>query len=171
MRKLLFLPVIAILCTSYSTPYSPPLTDYVPIMMDRSELNKSIGFLPAKPLKTTGKIYKFNDILFAIEPNKGVHVYDNSNLSTPVDKGFIRIPGCADITIKDGMMYADNAVDLVTIDITDVYHPAVVDRQTDVFPEMLPPDRMEMPANYAKDKRPAGLIIVGWRSKSETLPE
>ncbi len=169
MKRLLFLPVLAVLCTSYSTTYTPELTNYIPIMMARTELNNSVAFLPSRPLKTTGKIYKFDDVLFAIEPYKGVHVYDNSNLSSPVDKGFIRIPGCVDITIKDGLMYADNAVDLVTIDINDVYHPKVVDRQMDIFPEMLPPDRMDMPASYSKEKRPAGLVIVGWKSKSENL--
>lgn len=167
MRKILLLPLLALLFTSYSSPPSEPLTGYVPIMMDRSDLNTSIAFIPAKQLKATGKLYKFANTLFVIEPYKGVHVFDNTNPASPAAKGFIRIPGCLDIAIKDGFLYADNAVDLVTLSIDANSNYAVVDRKMDVFPEMLPPDQMNMPSSYSKTNRPAGLIIVGWKNKNE----
>ncbi|MES2628067.1 MAG: hypothetical protein V4616_03775 [Bacteroidota bacterium] len=165
MRRLLLFPALVVL-TSVSSPPAPYLTGYVPIMMSRDELNKSITLLPAQPFRTTGKIYKFNNTLFAIEPYKGVHVFDNTDPAAPVNSGFIRIPGCVDVAVKDGKLYADNAVDLVTIDISQANQPRLVNRQMNVFPEMLPPDRLDMPGAYAKDKRPADLVIVGWKSKT-----
>lgn len=164
MRKLFFLPILAIVLSSSSTPSRPQMTMYSPILMDREQLNNSVAFLPAQGLTKTGKIYKFNTSLFVIETYKGIHVYNNGNPASPAPVGFIRIPGCVDMAIKDNFLYADNAVDLISINLNQGNY-SVVNRQQNVFPEMLPPDNLSMPITYSKEKRPAGLIIVGWESK------
>lgn len=167
MRKILLLLLAAVLLTSVSSPRVEPLTDYVPIMMDRSQLNTSVAAQSVKPMKKTGKLYKFNSSLFVVEPYKGIHVFDNANPAQPVAQGFIRIPGCIDMAIKDNYLYADNAVDLVTLDISDASNIRVVDRAENVFPESLPPDKLNMPIAFSKEKRPEGLIIVGWELKNK----
>lgn len=167
MRKLLFFAGVALLFTSASPPREDPLTAYVPIMMSRDQLNTCIAEIGVQPLKKTGKIYKLGNTLFVIETNKGIHVFDNANPESPYAVGFIRVPGCVDMSIKDKMLYADNATDLVTIDISDPKHVLEVDREMNVFPEKLPPDQKRLPIAYAKQNRPKNLIIVGWELKSE----
>jgi len=168
MTRYLLGAAVVIVFSSVSSPSKPVLTEYVPVMIKREDLNKSVAFLAPKAITNTGKIYRFNNYLFAIEPYKGVHVFDNTNPSTPVAKTFIRIPGCVDLTIKDGFLYADNAVDLVTIDISNANFLRLVDRKQNVFPETLPPDKKDMPIAYEKSHRPEGLIIVEWKKQSAT---
>ncbi len=163
MTRYILAGAVFVLFSSVSSSPQPDLTDYVPVMLKREELNRSVAFLPPRGLSSTGKIYRFNDILFVVEPYKGIHVFDNTNPSAPVGKYFTRIPGCVDMTIKNGFLYADNAVDLITIDISDANNLRVVDRQQNVFPEVLPPDQKDMPIVYEKSHRPEGLIIVEWK--------
>ncbi len=166
MRNLLLLSFVVVLFTGSSSPYREPLTNYVPIMMNREQLNTSFAALPAQGMKATGKLYKFNNVLFVIEPGKGIHVFDNTNSSQPLATGFLRIPGCVDMALKDGFLYADNAIDLITIDISNTANIRVVNRIQNVFPETLPPDKLRMPIAYSKDKRPKDLIVVGWELKA-----
>lgn len=163
MIRYLFAAGAFVLFSSVSSPPEPELTEYVPVMIHRNELNVSVALLPARAMTNTGKIYRFNNYLFVVEPYKGIHVFDNTNPSSPNGLNYIRIPGCIDLTIKDGFMYVDNAVDLVTIDISDASNLRVVNRLQNVFPESLPPDQKDMPIVYEKSHRPEGLIIVEWK--------
>ncbi len=163
MLRYFYAIAIIALFSGSSSPVEVPLTEYIPIMMHRDELNRSVGLRETKPLLNTGKMNRFNNILFIVEPYKGIHVFDNTNPSQPLPKSFIRIPGCIDLAIKDGFLYADNAVDLVTLDISNLGDIKLVDRQENVFPESLPPDQREMPIVYEKSHRPEGLIIVEWK--------
>lgn len=134
---------------------------YEPILMPRSQLESSIDFLPPEPLVQTGKMMLYQDLYFVIEHHKGVHVFDVSDVDQPNNLGFIRVPGCIDIIAKDGYLYVDNAVDLVTLkwERTDVVE---VDRDIEVFEPIEPPLGVER-VNYANI--PDDAVIVGWRIK------
>jgi hypothetical protein len=67
------------------------------------------------------------------------------------------------MAVKGSSMYVDNAVDLVTIDISDPASLKVTGRVPNVFPELLPPDKPYIPAIFRKGHRPANTIIVEWR--------
>ena len=73
----------------------------------------------AKPIKQNGKIVAYQHFLFIIEPNEGIHVYDNADNSAPVALGFLSIPGNSDLIVKDNILYADSYTDLVKIGIED----------------------------------------------------
>jgi hypothetical protein len=90
---------------------------YEPIYMTRAELEASVKFAPAQSLRDPGKIYVRGDQLFICEPYKGVHVIDNSDPRNPHPTDFIEIPGCVDIAVRGDVLYADNAVDLVAVDL------------------------------------------------------
>lgn len=92
---------------------------YEPIYMTRAELEASVKFADAKSLEDAGKIYVRTHQLFICEPYKGVHVIDNSDPSNPRPTDFIEIPGCVDIAVRNNILYADNAVDLVAIDLDE----------------------------------------------------
>lgn len=92
-----------------------------------------VGITKAIPAKKTGKIYIYNDYLFINEPNKGIHIYNNSNPAAPVNMAFLQIPGNVDLAVQNNILYADNYVDLLAFDISNINNIKQVKRVTDVF--------------------------------------
>ena len=45
-------------------------------------------------LENPGKIYYKDNYIFIVEELKGIHVYDNTDPSSPVKKAFVNLPGC-----------------------------------------------------------------------------
>lgn len=86
-----------------------------------------------RDLENPGKLYVYQQYLFINEKEEGVHIYDNSDPANPTSVGFIAIPGNVDIAVKDGYMYADNYMDLLTIDINNPLEAQLICRDEDVF--------------------------------------
>lgn len=80
------------------------------------------------PLKNPGKIYFYKDYLLVNEKGKGIHFYNMSDLSNPVHEIFYLIPGNFDMAIVDDQLIADNVVDLIKIDISNLENPVLVTR-------------------------------------------
>lgn len=138
-------------------------SDYFPILMERSELEKSVFVREIQDIVNPGKIYYKNNIIYLNEKFKGIHVIDNSNPSSPQQLAFINIPGCIDIAIKNNSLLADNAIDLVSIDLSSgIQNLQVTKRVRNVFPESTPPNLDYIPAAFNNTNRPEGAIIVGW---------
>ncbi len=144
-------------------------TAYKPVLMEREELEKSIAFLSSQPLLNTGKIYYKDEFVFISEKYKGIHVIDNSDSLAPEKTGFIRIPGCIDMAIKKNILYADNAVDLIALELVNNESVRVTKRIKNVFPELTPPGYDYVPWNYDDDHRPEGTIIVEWKKNREDI--
>jgi hypothetical protein len=169
MRRILnylLLLALAVGCKSSSDEPEPYWgSGYKPILMERTELEKSIIMEAPADLISPAKIYVKGSYIFISEKFKGVHVIDNHNPSKPDKIGFIRIPGCVDMAIKGNILYADNAVDLVSIafDSTNWGNLQVTDRIKNVFPEITPPDGDYIPSEFSYHNRPDNTIIVGWK--------
>ncbi len=58
---------------------------------------------------------------------------DNKNPESPVNMGFIEIPGNLDMAVNNDILYVDSYLDLVAIDITNPLSPVEVNRVNDVF--------------------------------------
>ena len=67
-------------------------------------------------LENPGKIYVYENALYINERGKGIHVYDNSNPSSPIDKGFIDIHCNFDVAVKGNTLYAGSYSDLLIFD-------------------------------------------------------
>ena len=161
MKKLILsLFVVIIFCGIDTVPTEP--YPYRPIMMTREVLESSVELIePAKLIKP-GKIYIKDDYLFINEKYKGLHIIDNTDPSNPVNKGFLRIPGSIDMAMKGNILYVDNAVDLVAIDLSDPSNIIVTRRIKNVFPEIVPPGEFDIPWMYSIDQRPENTVIIGW---------
>ncbi|WP_020529426.1 hypothetical protein [Flexithrix dorotheae] len=166
-----FLPfVIAIfLLWSCTIEDQPPFentndgkTAYEPVLMTRTQLEKSIKVIAPIEINRPGKIYFKDGFIFLNEKYEGVHIIDNRNPKEPKNVKFIKVPGCLDMAIKNNTLYVDNAVDLVAIDLSGADF-SEVSRQKRVFPELLPPDMVEMPLAFSPEKRPAETFIVSWK--------
>jgi hypothetical protein len=138
-------------------------SEYFAVLMDRDDLEVSVKYREAQDIVFPGKIYYKDQTIFLNEKYKGIHVIDNSNPSNPQNIGFINIPGCIDIAIKNNSLLADNATDLVAIDIQNLEQLSITKRIQNVFPESTPPDLDYIPYMFSAANRPRNTVIVGWK--------
>lgn len=134
------------------------------------EIFSNISFRENVPLVNPGKIYTFGRFLLVAERSRGVHIYDNADVTSPAHLGFISIAANEDIALKGNVLYADHGNDLLAIDISDVTNPVILDRQEDVYEKTLnlPPGDF----NYFEcvDQSRAHLI-TGWQWTTLDNPE
>jgi hypothetical protein len=109
----------------------------IPVFLEMSAVRKAdIIIEPGKELDNPGKIYIYENYLFINEPQKGIHILDNTNPANPININFINIPGNVDLAINTNILYADNYVDLLSFDISNIRSIKMVDREIDVFKNM-----------------------------------
>lgn len=66
------------------------------------------------------------------------------------------------MAMKGNILYADNAVDLVAVDLSSPVNIMVTKRIKNVFPELTPPGYNWIPWNYTAENRPENTIVVEW---------
>ena len=93
-----------------------------------------------------------------------MHIIDNQDPKNPQNIAFIQVPGNIDFAMKSSVMYVDNAVDLVAINLTDLNNPVVTQRIPDAFPSPTPPDGLW--AEYDRTGLPEDAIIISWELKA-----
>ena len=136
-------------------------TQMVPVYIPLKDFRAAITTQPAKELKEPGKIYVKGNYLFINEKDKGIHIYDNSNPSNPVNLAFINIPGNGDIAVKGTTLYADSYIDLVALDISNINNIRVLKRIQSVFPNAL--NRNGMWIDTTKG------MVVEWKMETVTV--
>lgn len=125
----------------------------IPIYKTLREVRASnISMAQPQTMAATGKIYLYKDYLLINEPNKGIHIYDNSNPAIPKALGFLPIVGNFDLGVQNDLLYVDNIVDLLTFDISNINKPVLVNRQKDVFAVKYIVDNK--PVNVLRDDDP-----------------
>jgi hypothetical protein len=164
MKNIIFsIAVSAVLVSCVrETPPTMPRSAYKPVLMDRATLRNSIAFQEPKDLNIPAKIYIKGNYIFISEQYKGVHVYDNTDKTKPKEIGFIRVPGCLDMAMKNSTLYVDNSTDLVAVNLSDPSNPKVTKRVESVLPEPTPPDGLALDDAYSLAKRPANTVVVDW---------
>ncbi len=137
----------------------------VPQYISYDDMRKPVKSTAAFAIATAGKIYIKDNLLFVNEKYKGIHVFDNTNPASPVNLTFLDIPGNVDLAVRGNYLYADNYVDLVVLDISNIYQPVEVSRIKDIFPYTIPETTDNFPiANIDQEKG----VIVGWSVKEVT---
>jgi len=109
-------------------------TQYTPIYVTVDEIRKDIQIEAPRALKQPGKMYFYQNYILLNEFREGLHVIDNQDPVNPQKLAFIKIPGNMDMAVKDNTLYADNYIDLLSIDISDPANPVLRTRTEDVFP-------------------------------------
>lgn len=132
------------------------------VYMTYEELRNAVALEENVPLENPGKIYFKDDYIFIIEELKGIHVFDNHDPSSPVEKPFVKVPGVVDMAMTGNHLYADSFVDLVVLDVSDVEDIREVGRVKDILPYTVPPVDNDFPMGYIdKDKG----LVVDWELK------
>ncbi len=170
VNKLLALCVMAVtfFCCDTNDEQYETVQVATPELMSKSDFRKQVEIIPPKPsLNETGKIYAYNEYIFVTDVGKGVQVIDNSDPKAPKAITFIKIPINEDISVKDNVLYADSATDLLTFDISNINNIVLKQRLKDVFEVYnyeIPEDVQVVDYNdfnYQED------IIVGWTITTE----
>ena len=145
-----------------------------PVLMKQEQFLNSIHLINSPvELDTVGKIQKLGSYLIIMDLYKGLHIVqvDSSSL---VNLSFLVVPGIIDFVVSDSMVYANSATDLVSFKFKSYDNIQLLDRQRNVFYELMPPDRRTPDPVFSKGSRPANTIIIGWQpdekfSDSDTL--
>ncbi|SHE74140.1 hypothetical protein SAMN05444274_102254 [Mariniphaga anaerophila] len=142
-----------------------PPSGYEPVFMLRSEMEKNVQLDEPRSVKNPGKIYLKDHLIFINEKYKGIHVIDNSNPENPENVAFVKIDGCIDIAVKNNVLYADNAVDLIALKFDENLTAVnVVKRVKNVFPEPVSPDGRGL-SWQEKQAVPDDAIVVRWEHR------
>lgn len=132
-----------------------PEPEYAPILMTREALESSIQFQEPKTDLTSQRIYIYGDNIYLIEAGFGVQVINNLDPTNPQPERYIAIPGCHNIAIRNSIMFASSAVDIIGI---DYINEQVLFRNENVIDEPVPPG--EPVQEYYE--RPENSIVIGW---------
>jgi hypothetical protein len=151
-------------------PDPRPETNYEPVLMKRDKLNNgAIKWQGPQHIQQPGKIYYKDSFIFINQKYEGLHVV-RSQASGQLEKvGFIRIPGNLDVAIKDAILYADNATDLIAIDLQHLLEEQsvrITKRVENALPGYSPPDNGRIPDAYQQENRPPNTVIVRWKPTS-----
>ncbi len=120
-------------CTQDLCNRSATFVRFEPVYLQVNEIREDIQIQAARSLKNPGKLYYYNDYILINERREGLHIIDNRNPENPENIAFVKIPGNIDMAVKNGILYADNYIDLLAIDIQNPAVPRLVSRTEDVF--------------------------------------
>jgi hypothetical protein len=98
---------------------------YLPLLIEKQDLIKPKNFFIG------------TDFILVSEANKGIHIYDNTDMQNPKRHSFIQLPFLRDFYVKENYLYVVNVYDLVKINISNVYNPQLVSISKNVFWEPL----------------------------------
>ncbi len=120
-----------------------------------------------RALRKPGKIYVQGNYLFVNEQGEGLHVIDNADPTKPRKISFLKIPGNNDMAVKGRFLYADNARDLVVLDIGDPTSIKVLKRIADAIPPQNYPSLQQV---YFECPEKNKGTIVAWEKVSMSSP-
>jgi hypothetical protein len=133
---------------------------FMPVYKTDAEVRANIRSNPSKDIVSPGKIFIKDNYIFLNDVNKGIHVIDNSNPSSPRNVAFIDIPGNVDLAVKGNILYADLYTDLVTLDISDPLNVKTKKIMDNAFPDRV----------YTNGFRPeTDKIIISWVARDTTV--
>ncbi|HET8858439.1 hypothetical protein [Marivirga sp.] len=164
------LPIIILSCTNWTNVPNFDVEEvegYRPVYATESE--QEVKTLPPREMENPGKIYVINEFLLVVDRLKGVHVFNNENPENPVNIGFIQITGSNDVAVRDNILYADQASDLLAIDISNPTNVQIASRVKDVFP--FGSQYPQQQGFYFECPDPSKGLVIGWEYTTLNSPE
>ena len=106
----------------------------VPVTQSIADFRASVEIQAPREIKESGKIYAWQNYIFINDKNEGVHIINNTDPFNPVKVQFLKIPRNTDVAIRNNMLYANNGMDLVVFDLSDMNAIKEAGRVKDIFP-------------------------------------
>lgn len=120
-------------CTDQEIVYM----SYEPVYMSEADFKNAVQLNTPQDLENPGKIYIYDKYLLVNEIAQGIHIFDNSNPSSPQAVAFLAAPGNYDIAVNCDKLYLDSSTDLLVFDFVNPERPALISRIEDAFPHNL----------------------------------
>lgn len=140
MKKIFTLAILAALtcsltsCLEERCEEERTVIGFDPITVTSSEWRSSSFFCGiGQPVCTTSSFYVYDNYLFMVEENQGLHIYDNTDSNNPVPVTFMEAPGGQGIAVRNGILYMNQYTDLVAFSLANPEQPEMVGRTEDVF--------------------------------------
>ena len=116
-----------------------------PIYLDEDDFSL-ISTQGPRESEDQGLVLEVDNFIYINERFKGIHVFDNTDLSNPIKTYFWNIPGNTEFSIVGNELFADNSRHLIVLDISDKSDIQYVSHVEDVYTE----DRQNenFPDNY-----------------------
>ena len=96
-------------------------------------LDDIVSLEPPRAISNPSKIYLYKNFLLVNEAQKGVHIIDNRDPRNPIPLNFLQIIGNNDVAVKNGVLYADQFENLVTVHLDSLENQLAKNRIADVF--------------------------------------
>ncbi|HCY45110.1 MAG TPA: hypothetical protein DHU89_00400 [Flavobacteriales bacterium] len=106
----------------------------------------------SRAIENPGKIYIGEEYLLIGEEGIGIHVYDNSAPSNPVNVAFMNVPFCKEFFVKDDFIYAESQYDLLKINISDFASPFLAERALNSFATPLTNDQGQQLVGFSYEE-------------------
>ena len=105
-----------------------------PIFMTKDEIQEGTPVVEAaRSLENPGQFYYYSEHILIAEKGEGIHIIDNRDPRAPRAISFLSIPGADNMAVKDNILYVNNFIDLLAIDITNIEQASLIGRTPDVF--------------------------------------
>lgn len=171
MRRLLPLLLLGA-CTNVSTLDDiPPAITYAPVYA-AIKWDAPVELLPAKPTASAGKIYAYGSYAFQVDQYTGIHIISNAASAQAKKTGFLQIPFCTEIAIRNDFLYTNHNNDVVVFDLSNPAAPRLVKRLEDAFPAInIAQEHPPFSNVYFECPDPAKGMIVDWVQKPVDHPE
>ena len=171
-RTMLFISLAVLLLSSCESVVTETVTYKInePVFMSTETFRNSVKVTSKQhAISGIGKMCFYNDYLYISEPEKGIHIIDNRDPSSPRVAGFIELLGNADLAIRNNKLYADSYIDLVWFDISNPLLPELKGRLDSIFPTALPSTKNQYGIDYQQTYAGKSKgIVVGWKVKERT---
>lgn len=171
-RTMLFISLAVLLLSSCESVVTETVTYKInePVFMSTEVFRNSVKVTSKQhAISGIGKMCFYNDYLYISEPEKGIHIIDNRDPSSPRVAGFIELLGNADLAIRNNKLYADSYIDLVWFDISNPLLPELKGRLDSIFPTALPSTQNQYGIDYQQTYAGKSKgIVVGWKVKERT---
>jgi hypothetical protein len=135
---------------------------FEPVYKTTAEVRANIKSNPIRDVLQPGKIFIRGQYIFLNEIDRGIHIIDNSNPSSPQKIAFVDIPGNMDMAVKGNTLYADAYTDLVVLDISNPLQVGLKKVIEDVFPFRY------YNGYFLQD---TSKVLVDWKRKDTTVEE
>ncbi len=173
MKKAIYLTLIILALASCNDLWNDDenYSAYKPLLMPADQFVNAIHLTGAQTPDTVGKLAKLGDYLLAMETYYGLHIFNIADSGSMTNENFLFVPGIIDFEVKDSIIYANSATDLVTFKFYDANNIEVLNRQPNVFYELLPPDHRQPNPLFVQGNRPENTVIVAWVPDNDNPPD
>ena len=135
---------------------------------------RTINSVAPQSIVNAGKFVYANGRVFLVEQGRGIHIVSYADPVNPVKQRFIEIPGCYEVSWKNGHLIANNGPDLVSLVLPNNTTVNLASRLPNVFRSIMeansvPPDAVA--GDYFECPDFTRGILLRWEKGTVDDPE